>query len=188
MSNTNQILLLAVLGTAIACFLFWNNSTGPLRSELAGLQEVHEIEREAASQRVREGRRAEQEYETLKQTVEEAEARYQSILATVPTRRDTGGLLDELVELAESSGVELTEVTPNSQEQHFSDDIAYLTTTLMANGNYQQTTDFLRGVENLNRFADIASVNINRRNDDWRDPTLATEATLNIYIYRGGNR
>ena len=42
MNQKNQIILLVALATLIACFYFWNNRTGPLRQELANLQEVHE--------------------------------------------------------------------------------------------------------------------------------------------------
>lgn len=188
MSNKNQILLLVVLGTLIACFSFWNTRTGPLRQELATLKDVHEQEQYEAEVRVREGQLAQRQLATLKERVEADEARYQSLLETVPTRRDTGGLLDEIADLAATSGATLVELTPNDREENFSDDINFLTANVRATGNYGQTVKFLTGIENLNRFADVSNVEITRRNDDWRDPTLNTSLTLRIYLYRGAAR
>lgn len=188
MSNKNQILLLVMLGTLIACFFFWNNRTGPLRQELANLEEIHEQERYQAEVRVRDGQHAQRQLNTLKAEVEANEARYDTLLATVPTRRDTGGLLDEVASLATGSGATLLELSPSEREQSFSDDINYLTAEVRVSGNYAQTIKFLTGVESLNRFADVSNVQISRRNDDWRDPTLNTALTLRIYLYRGAAR
>lgn len=185
MTNRNQILLLAVLVAAIAGFMFWNTRTAPLREELTYLKEDHETAQYEAEIRVRDGQRAERQYEQLRVKVEEAEAHYRSILDTVPTRRDVGGLLDEINTIAARSGATLTEVTPSDSEQNFSDDIRYITTDVTITGNYAQTIEFLTGLENLNRFADISETNITRRNDDWRDPTLNTSLKLRIYLYRG---
>ena len=188
MNQKNQIILLVALATLIACFYFWNNRTGPLRQELANLQEVHEQERYQVEVRVRDGQHAERQLESLKEQVEADEARYQTLLETVPTRRDTGGLLDEIARLATSSGATLIELSPSDREQGFSDDINYLTAEVRVRGNYDQTVKFLTGVENLNRFADVSSVQMSRQNDDWRDPTLNTALTLRIYLYRGATR
>lgn len=186
-ARTNNLGVLILLLALIATAIYFNTTINPLRENLTITQVLHEDERIAAEERIRRGREAEARFFDLQARIEREELQYQSILATLPTRRDTGELVHAIERAATSTGATLTTITPNPTETPVSTDIIFTTITIAADGTYDQLRAFLQRIEQLPRSALITRINLRRHTDtDWRNPTLTLELTLETYLYRSG--
>ena len=187
MKNSGNLGVLVLLLVLIGAVVFFNGTINPLRNELAVTRLLHADERIAADERVRRGQEAEARYADLERRIQEDERQYQSLLATLPTRRDAGALLGAIEDAASDSGARLTEITPDPTETPLSTDVVFTSVRLRAEGTYTQVRALLERLEALPRSARLTRVALNRQtNSDWRDPTLALEATLETYLYRSG--
>ncbi len=183
-NNLGVLLLLLVL---IGVAFFFNTAINPLRADLETNRILHENERLAAEDRIRQGRQAEARYRELEQRIEQEERQYQAILATLPTRRDTGELVHAIEHAATTTGANLTAITPNPNETPLSADVVFTTANLTADGTYEQLRAFLERLETLPRSAQLTLITLRRHSDtDWRNPTLTLETTLETYLYRSG--
>ena len=184
MNQKNQIgtlvLLLALIGSAA----FFNMRINPLRGEVQLMREIHADEKAAAEERVRRGQQAEADYERLEARIEQDEARYRAILDTLPIRRDAGALVDAIQEAADRTGATLTGIAPSETEQPLSQDVVYITTNVTATGTYDTVRAFLTEIETLPRSARLNHLTLDRGRDDWRDPTITLDATVETYLYR----
>ncbi len=109
------------------------------------------------------------------------------IEAALPRQKSQSEILAQLQRIAGSNGLTISSVSfpspvglPSGTSQTVkSGTVLALPITLQIKGSYGQLQNFLRGVENLNRFTNVTSLNITR--PDPKQP-IQYAITLNAYI------
>ncbi len=185
--QARQLGILFLLAVLIGLAIFFQRTLNPLRADLQVTQELHAQEQAAAEQRIEEGQRAEARYDDLRLRIEQDEAQYRAILERLPTRRDSGRLVDAIDQAANDTGMRIREVSPGSEENPLNDDVAFTTLSVIARGPYDAAYDFLARLEALPRSTRLSRLQLRRDNTTtWNDPDLILEAQLEVYLYRGG--
>lgn len=150
-------LILAIVGSLLACFALYWFFVKPQRAELA------EVRAEVAAEQVRTSQlQAElQRLQDLQANAPELEAELTEIRRFVPKKPDLSNFIFQVQEAANRAGLDFVQITPelptNPPEGAA---LAQVESTIVANGGYFSLQDFLRRLYSMDRALRADSLSI----------------------------
>ncbi len=131
------------------------------------------------------GEAAERNLDALREEVAILEQERLEFLSELPLESDVSGLLEQVRTSAEAAGLVLNQLSQGSITESIAD-VRPVAFDFVTSGNYLETMDFLRALEDLQRYAKIRQVGLSAGSEPGvEDPVLDSNFALTFYVYTG---
>lgn len=178
-----DVALIVLALVLLAGFLWYLYMYRPTLDNIATL----ENEAERLNLEITRGEAAQRNLPTLREEVALLELERLAFLAELPRESDVAGLLQQVRESAAAANVVLNQLSQTNINESLTD-VRPLGFDFSTSGGYMETMEFLRALEDLQRYTKIRQVGLNRGSDlSQDDPALAGTFSLTVYVYTGAD-
>lgn len=176
-STDKKILVLAVI-VVIACGIFYNFYTRPIKAERVSIdQEIELLEIKVAAAQQYIGK-----LNDLKVEVSELNRELEELKSMLPDRRETPAVIRQTHTMAADSGLRLTGFTPGTAVQH--DYYEAWPIQLSMEGSFHNLSMFFEKTGNYSRIISIEDLQINAVTENPSpDKTIQATCKANTYVY-----
>lgn len=137
------------------------------------------------NQQILVGERARASIEQLQADIAELAARRLEFLQALPRESEVAALIEQLRLGADVAGVTFNSISQGGAGGEQIDDVRAIGFTVVTNGNYAATVDFLSILERLQRFTKIRQIGLSVADDGLDDPQLNATFDFSVYVFTG---